>query len=172
MDCKGEPAPKKQVLFFHGVTLIDYLQKGKTITGEIYASLLEKLKPELAKISHICRKIKSIFIQTTHQLRFQLLDHLPYLPDLTPSDFGLGLSSEDGDFRRMMRQSPSLTIILQRKELFGRVREIGVSMGKVCRIFGKIKKNQKRCLVSLSETFQTIQVNVINRFIHLGFDSD
>ena len=52
---KGEPAPKKAKTAFsagkvmatvfwdsHGVIFIDYLQKGKTITGAYYASLLDK----------------------------------------------------------------------------------------------------------------------------------
>ena len=33
----------------HGVILIDYLQKGKTVTGTYYASLLDKLKAELVE---------------------------------------------------------------------------------------------------------------------------
>src|SRR5436189_5274355 len=58
---KEKPAPKKAKtvfsagkvmgLFFcdsHGVILIDYFQKGKTITGAYYATLLDKLKAELA----------------------------------------------------------------------------------------------------------------------------
>jgi histone-lysine N-methyltransferase SETMAR len=53
----GEPAPKKAktvksagkvmaTVFWdaRGIILIDYLEKGKTITGEYYASLLEQLK--------------------------------------------------------------------------------------------------------------------------------
>ena len=59
---KGEPAPKKAKTAFstgkmmatvlwdsHGVILLNYLQKGKTITGAYYASLLDKLKAEIAK---------------------------------------------------------------------------------------------------------------------------
>ena len=51
----GESAPKKAktvpsagkvmaTIFWdsHGIILIDYLQKGKTITGEYYASLLDR----------------------------------------------------------------------------------------------------------------------------------
>lgn len=58
---KKEPAPKKAKTVFstgkvmvtvfwdsHGVILIDYLQKGKTITGAYYASLLHELKPQIA----------------------------------------------------------------------------------------------------------------------------
>ena len=86
----------------HGVILIDYLQKGKTLTGAYYASLLDKLKNEIAeKRSHLQKK-KILFHQDNapshtsafarakiHELRFELLDHLPYSPDLAPSDFFL-----------------------------------------------------------------------------------
>ena len=78
---KGEPAPKKAKTVFsagkvmatvfwdsHGVILIDYLQKGKTITGAYYASLLDKLKAELAENGHICRNRKFCFTKTTHRL--------------------------------------------------------------------------------------------------------
>ena len=68
--------------------LIDYLQKGKTITGAYYASLLDKLKAEVAgKWPHL-RKKKIVFHQDNapshtlavamakiHELRFELLDH-------------------------------------------------------------------------------------------------
>src|SRR5436190_23298789 len=83
---KGEPAPKtaKTVLsagkvmatvFWdsHEIILIDYLQKRKTITGAYYASLLDKLKAELAENVHICRKRKSCFTKTTHRLTPQRL---------------------------------------------------------------------------------------------------
>ncbi|XP_029155672.1 uncharacterized protein LOC114928587 [Nylanderia fulva] len=77
---------KKQKLFFsagkvmatvfwdsHGVILIDYLQKGKTITKAYYASLLDKLKEELAgKRPHLQKK-KSCFTKTTHRLTPQRL---------------------------------------------------------------------------------------------------
>lgn len=83
---KGEPAPKKAktvisagkvmaTVFWdsHGVILIDYLQKGKTITGAYYASLLDKLKAELAENGHIYRKRKSCFTKITHRLTPQRL---------------------------------------------------------------------------------------------------
>ena len=82
---KGEPTPKKAKTVFsagkvmatvfrdsHGVILIYYLQKGKTITGAYYASLLDKLKAELAgKWPHL-QKRKSYFTKTTHRLTPQL----------------------------------------------------------------------------------------------------
>ena len=83
----------------HGVILIDYLQKGKTITGAYYASLLDKLKAELAKKRQHLQKNKILFHQDNapshtsavamakiNELRFELLDHPPYSPDLAPSD--------------------------------------------------------------------------------------
>ena len=64
----------------HGIILIDYLQKGKNITGSYYASLLDKLKEELAEKlhtfaekCHIFRKRKSCFTKTRHRLTLQLL---------------------------------------------------------------------------------------------------
>ena len=73
---KGETAPKKAKTVFsagkvmatvfwdsRGVILIDYLQKGKTITGPYYASLLDKLKAEIAvKRPHLQKK-KILFHQ-------------------------------------------------------------------------------------------------------------
>ena len=80
----------------HGVILIDYLRKGKTVTG---AALLDKLKAELAEKRPHSQKKKILFHQdnapshTTavamakiHELRFELLDS-PYSPDPAPSDF-------------------------------------------------------------------------------------
>src|SRR5436190_5083057 len=68
---KGEPTPKKAktvlsagkvmaTVFWdsHGIVLIDYLEKGKTITGTYYASLLNKLKAEIEKKRpHLKKKI-------------------------------------------------------------------------------------------------------------------
>ena len=86
----------------HGVILIDYLRKGKIITGTYYASLLDKLKAELAEKRPHLQKKKILFHQDNapshtsavamakiHELRFELLDHPPYSPDLAPSDFFL-----------------------------------------------------------------------------------
>jgi len=33
----------------HGIIFIDYLQKGRTVTGEYYAALLDKLNDEIKK---------------------------------------------------------------------------------------------------------------------------
>ncbi|GFX97046.1 mariner Mos1 transposase [Trichonephila clavipes] len=112
---RGEPAPKKAKTVFstrkvmptvfwnsHRVILIEYLQKGKTITGTYYASLLKKLKAELAeKRSHLQKK-KILFHQDNaqshtsmvvmakiYELRIELLEHLPYSQNLALGDFFL-----------------------------------------------------------------------------------
>ncbi|GFU60616.1 histone-lysine N-methyltransferase SETMAR [Trichonephila clavipes] len=70
----AEPPPKKVETVFsagkvmttvfwnsHGVILIDYLQKGKPITGAYYASLLDKVKAELVEKWPHLQKKKSCF---------------------------------------------------------------------------------------------------------------
>ena len=80
---KQKPAGKVMATVFwdsHRVILIDYLKKIKTITGAYYASLLDKLKAELNS---------AVGMAKIHELRFELLDHPSYSPDLAPSDFFL-----------------------------------------------------------------------------------
>ena len=52
----------------HGVLLIDYLQKGKTIAGAYYALLLDTLKAELAEKRPQLQKKKILFHRLTSQL--------------------------------------------------------------------------------------------------------
>ena len=86
----------------HGIILIDYLQKGKTNTGAYYASLPDELKAQIVEKRPHLQKKKILFHQDNapshtsvvamakiHELRFELLDHPPYSPDLAPSDFFL-----------------------------------------------------------------------------------
>ncbi|GFX30607.1 histone-lysine N-methyltransferase SETMAR [Trichonephila clavipes] len=63
---KGEPAPKKAKTVIwdsHGVILIDYLQKGKTLTFAYYAYLLDKLKAEFAEKRPLLKQKKILFHQ-------------------------------------------------------------------------------------------------------------
>jgi len=83
-----------------GIIFIDYLQKDQTITGEYYTILLNRLDEELrTKWPRLARK-KVFFHQDNarvhtcivamaklHELRFELLPHSPYSPDLAPCDF-------------------------------------------------------------------------------------
>lgn len=112
---KNEPAPKKAktvssagkvmaTVFWdsRGVIFVDYLEKGKTITGPYYSSLLDKLKVEISKKRPHLQKKKVLFHQDNapshkskiamakiQELRFELIEHPPYSPDLAPSDFFL-----------------------------------------------------------------------------------
>ncbi|XP_011873175.1 PREDICTED: histone-lysine N-methyltransferase SETMAR-like [Vollenhovia emeryi] len=85
-----------------GILLIDYLPEGRTISGEYYTSLLERLdknicekRPDLAKKKVIFHQdnarphINAISMAKIHKLRYDLLPHPPYSPDLAPSDFYL-----------------------------------------------------------------------------------
>lgn len=85
----------------HGVILIDYFQKGKTITGAYYALLLNKLKVKFLINFHIFIKRKSCFTKATpphtstvamakiHEFRFERLEYLSCSPDLTLRDLFL-----------------------------------------------------------------------------------
>jgi len=112
---KGEPTPKKAktilsankimaTVFWdaRGIIYIDYLEKGKTITGQYYAELLQRLKHEVQiKRPHLAKK-KILFhhdnapahssiiaMSKIHELKFELMPHPPYSPDLAPSDYYL-----------------------------------------------------------------------------------
>ena len=80
---------KLWLVFFwdaHGVIFIDYLEKGRTITGANYATLLDRLVNEIRKKRPHLRKKKILHIAHAkkHELGFELLPHPPYFPDLSP----------------------------------------------------------------------------------------
>ena len=111
----GESAPKKAkvglsankvmaTVFWdaRGVIHIDYLQKGRTINGEYYTNLLDRFNEDLKKKRPHLAKKKVLFHQDNarvhtcvvsmakfHELRYELLPHPPYSPDLAPSDYFL-----------------------------------------------------------------------------------
>ena len=85
-----------------GIIYIDYLEKGQTITGEYYVLLLRRLSEEMKKKRPHLKKKKILFYQNSAwvhicavsmpkfmDLKFELLQHLPYSPDLAPSDYKL-----------------------------------------------------------------------------------
>ncbi|KYB24575.1 Mariner Mos1 transposase-like Protein [Tribolium castaneum] len=82
--------------------LVDYLEKGKTINGPYYASLLDQLKQKIQEKRPGLVKKKILFHQDNapchksviamekiNELGFELVPHAPYSPDLAPSDFNL-----------------------------------------------------------------------------------
>ena len=85
-----------------GTLLIDYLPKGKPIKAEYYSSQLVQLK-DILKEKRRGKVTKGVLFlhdnALAHQalasqnklayLGFQCLDHRPYSPDLTPSDYHL-----------------------------------------------------------------------------------
>lgn len=86
----------------HGIIFIDYLQHGRTINRQYYCALLDRLDDEIKlKRPHLAKK-KILFHQdnapahsardTTEklkQLRYEVVEHPPYSPDLAPSDYFL-----------------------------------------------------------------------------------
>lgn len=85
-----------------GILMIDYLPSGQTINGNYYANLLDRLHQNIQqKRPGLIRK-KIIFHQDNArphtsviamakigELKYDLLPHPPYSPDLAPSDFHL-----------------------------------------------------------------------------------
>jgi histone-lysine N-methyltransferase SETMAR len=86
-----------------GILFIDYLEEGKTITGEYYSSILTRLdekknrekKPGLQKKKIIFHQDNApahtsvLALGKLRDLHFELLEHPPYSPDLAASDFCL-----------------------------------------------------------------------------------
>jgi histone-lysine N-methyltransferase SETMAR len=85
-----------------GIIFIDYLKKGRTITGQYYDQLWGKFDDALKeKWPHLAKK-KVLFHQVNApahrslvaaanmvELGCKLLSHPPYFPDLAPCDFFL-----------------------------------------------------------------------------------
>jgi len=89
-------------IFWHqdGILLIDYVSKGETIKAEYYLSLLVQLKEILKEKRH--GNLTKCFLffhenapahralatqKKLASLGIHYLDHLPYSPDLAPSDY-------------------------------------------------------------------------------------
>ena len=85
-----------------GILLTDYLQKGQTINGAYYASLLTQLREKI-KIKRRGKLTKGVLFHQDNApvhksviamaaicgCGFKLIEHPPYSPDLAPSDFHL-----------------------------------------------------------------------------------
>ena len=75
------------------VIFINYLEKGKTITGEYYSNLLTRLDEKIHEKKPGLQKKKIIFhhppTKVFWQWHYKLLEHPSYSPDLAPSDFNL-----------------------------------------------------------------------------------
>lgn len=85
-----------------GILLIDYKDKGVSITGEYYASILERLK-EAIKEKRRGKLTKGVLLlhdnapvhksrvalAALHKVGFEIVNHPPYSPDLAPSDYFL-----------------------------------------------------------------------------------
>jgi len=83
-----------------GVLMIDYLERGKTVTSIYYAELLRKLRAAIK--NRRCGKLhqgvllhhdnapahtSAVAMTAIRECGFELLNHPPYSSDLAPSDF-------------------------------------------------------------------------------------
>ena len=85
-----------------GILLTDFLEKGRTVTGDYYSSLLVQLRENI-KSKRPGKLTKGVLFHqdnapphkaavsmaTIHQCGFEIVPHPPYSPDLAPSDFHL-----------------------------------------------------------------------------------
>ncbi|UYV62570.1 hypothetical protein LAZ67_2001123 [Cordylochernes scorpioides] len=85
-----------------GVLLLDFLNKGQTITGNYYANLVKQLREAIKEKRRGMLSRKIVYHQDNapslrslqamaaiYDSGFELLPHAPYSPDLAPSDFHL-----------------------------------------------------------------------------------
>ena len=101
-----------------GIVIIDYLEKGKTITitGEFYAALLQRLSEKIKeKRPHLAKKkvlfhhdnapahTSTIAMSKINDKRFELLPHPAYSPDLAPCYYHSSQTSKNGSEDRNYR---------------------------------------------------------------------
>ena len=85
-----------------GVLLVDYLEKGHTITGTYYVNLLHQLREKIKSLRRgkLARGVlfhqdnapahkSTVAMAAINECGFELLEHPPYSPDLAPSDYYL-----------------------------------------------------------------------------------
>lgn len=84
-----------------GIILLEFLEKGSTITGQYYSELLDRFDEKLKGTrTHLAKEkvlfhhnapaySSGVFTAKSHELHYELLPHPPYSPDLAPCDFFL-----------------------------------------------------------------------------------
>ena len=86
-----------------GVLLVEFFRKGRTLTGEIYATIIQKLKRVYIRKRGIKKWEDGVYLlhdnapshtsmvaqDAINNSGFQQLSHPPYSPDLAPSDYFL-----------------------------------------------------------------------------------
>lgn len=103
-ESKGELHPKKQMVSvfwdFKGVIFFELLPSNTTVTADLYCAQLQKLRAALQKerpgrgtvrllIDNAKPHTAKITRETLEKMRWQVVPHPPYSPDLAPSDYHL-----------------------------------------------------------------------------------
>lgn len=103
---KPQKSPNKVMLSVfwdkNGIILADFLEPGQTVTGEVYASEINRLRENIKQMRRGMLTRKPLLLidnapahrsQVAHSAYrdcdFELLEHPPYSPDLAPSDYYL-----------------------------------------------------------------------------------
>jgi histone-lysine N-methyltransferase SETMAR len=103
--CVQKSAGKVMATVFwdaEGIIMVDYLEKGKTVSGEYYALLLGQLRDRLKEIRR-GKVTKGVLLLQDNapahnsniaklavaDCGYELLPHPPYSPDMAPSDYYL-----------------------------------------------------------------------------------
>ena len=69
------------------VSMIDYLEQGRTINGAYYAGELRRLRQEAQ--DNALAHTSQVAMTAATECGFKILPHSPYSPDMAPSDFYL-----------------------------------------------------------------------------------
>lgn len=150
----------------------------KKKTKVYYASLLDKPKSEITEKGPHLPKRKILFHQYNRschtsavarvkifELRFELLNHPPYSPDLSPSDFfsfpHLKIALEWHRFSSNENNHLRVQLFCREKgqALFGLVKEMGAPLAEKCRLKRRlcgeleINLNEKCCISLLGRNF-------------------
>ncbi|GFX20279.1 mariner transposase [Trichonephila clavipes] len=100
-----------------GIIFINYLEKGKTINDEYCANLLQRVSGEIEqKRPHLAKK--KVFNQDNaptpniNKLKFELLPHAPYSPDLAPSIIFYSQTLKDGSVVRFSNDEEVMSAVM------------------------------------------------------------
>ncbi|GBP10736.1 Mariner Mos1 transposase [Eumeta japonica] len=86
-----------------GVIMLEYLDRGATISDSLYAEQIKKMRNEIRKKQRD-NQVKTVLVHqdnaSAHRsavasVGFEILEHPPYSPDYTPSDYYLFSSSKE-----------------------------------------------------------------------------
>ena len=131
MVAKPELHQKKVLLCIwwstNGIIHYELLPSGKTITKEVYCAQLRRVSASLAKLMPAVVNRKGVIfhqdnarphtakmtLEVIKELRWELLPHPPYSPDMAPSDYHLFLSMDNYMRNRQLKNRDDVECALR-----------------------------------------------------------